>query len=479
MSLLLTGARDARVTISPVTRWNRLGKGRVTAGVLLLWLAWAGNLPGAEPTNAAAPGWLTQPLSLTEAVNVALQQNLTILKAQQDIEATHGVIVQTRAIAFPTLRALGDYRATDATESLPLPATFPQVSIQQEQSWSSGLRLMQSIYEGGRIRSALRSARLAKDQALLQYQTVAANTLLDVRTAYFDTLLGEQQVEVQRASTNLLTRELEDTRRRLEAGTVPRFNVLRAEVELANAMPRLIRAQNSYRIAKNNLANLLGYRVPAEIWEDIPLRLTGKLEAEPFAVDLPGALGQALNRRPELGALRLAEKLRQENVIQAKAGYKPSVQLFTGYGWRSSSFSSDLTRDVDGWNAGAQMNWDILDGQLTKGRVEEARARLQQSKLEVEDSQRRIELEVRTAYSQFIEARELLASQEKVREQAEEALRLAGSRAEAGTGTQLDVLGAQTSLTEARTTQIQALRDYSVARARLIRAMGETFERQP
>ena len=65
-----------------------------------------------------------------------------------------------------------------------------------------------------------------------------------------------------------------------------------------------------------------------------------------------------------------------------------------------------------------------------------------------------------------------IVGQEKVVEQAEEALRLARARSEAGTGTQLDVLSAQTALTEARTTQVQALRDYSVARARLERAIG-------
>ena len=95
-----------------------------------------------------------------------------------------------------------------------------------------------------------------------------------------------------------------------------------------------------------------------------------------------------------------------------------------------------------------------------------------QQRIELEDAGRRIDLEVRTSHSNFIEANELLKSQEKVVEQAEEALRLATARSEAGTGTQLDVLSAQTALTEARTTQIQALHDYSLARARLQRAMG-------
>ena len=91
----------------------------------------------------------------------------------------------------------------------------------------------------------------------------------------------------------------------------------------------------------------------------------------------------------------------------------------------------------------------------------------------MDDQSRQIELQVRTAYSDFIEAREVLDSQKTVQEEAEEALREAKHRAEAGTGTQLDVLDAETSLTQARTTQIQALHDYATARARFERAIGE------
>jgi len=86
---------------------------------------------------------------------------------------------------------------------------------------------------------------------------------------------------------------------------------------------------------------------------------------------------------------------------------------------------------------------------------------------------------VRTDYSSFIEAREILASQQKVQEEAEEALRLAKARADAGTGTRLDVLNAETQLTQARTTQVQALHDYDVARARFERAIGQDLQPAP
>jgi outer membrane protein TolC len=273
----------------------------------------------------------------------------------------------------------------------------------------------------------------------------------------------------------LLQKEFEDQQRRYDAGTVPKYNVLRAEVAVANERPALIQAKNNYRIAKNNLSNLLGYNLPREIWEDIPLNLTDTLDAAPYQVDLPAAIQQALARRTELVAARKMAELQRLNVVNARAGYKPTVQVFAGYGWYNAQYTPpvELDHDIRGWNAGAQLSWDIFDGLLTHGKVVQARALYEKSRTDVDDKGRQIELEVRTAYSDFIEAREVLESQQKVQEQADEALREAKARAEAGTSTQLDVLDAETSLTQARTTQIQALRDYAVARARLERAIGE------
>jgi outer membrane protein TolC len=135
-------------------------------------------------------------------------------------------------------------------------------------------------------------------------------------------------------------------------------------------------------------------------------------------------------------------------------------------------FTPDLGDYVHGWEAGVQAVWDIFDGAQTRGKVTEARARFERAQIETDDVTRNIELEVRTAYSTLVEAWEVMESQQKTVEQAEEALRLARSRADAGAGTQLDVLGAQTSLTEARTTNIRAKREYAVALARLERAIG-------
>ena len=429
-------------------------------------------LQAAETATATnTQGWISRPLSLADAIDVAVRQNANLLKGKSDIEAAYGVVLQTRAVVLPMVRSTGNFTANDPglQESFPSPVPVHLPN----QAWLVDLRVLQAVYQGGRLKSALRQAKLTKEQALAQFEAVLADTVLDVQVAYYDVLVALQQIAVQEASLNLLTNQLSDTRNRFEAGTVRPFNVLRAEVELANARPRLIRARNASRIAKNNLATLLGYDVPKDIWEDIPLNLTDKLAAELMNVQLPTALGQALEHRPELTVLRKAEGLRREQIVSSKAGYKPGVGVFGGYEAHNSNFSDDLTRELHGWTAGEQLSGDIWDGFLTRGRVRQAEALHERARIDLADNVRRIEQEVRTAYSSFIEGKEVLESQKKVQEQAEEALRQAIALNEAGVGTQLDVLSAQTSLTDARTTQVQALHDYEVARARLERAIGQ------
>jgi len=422
----------------------------------------------AEETNA--PAWLSRPLSQADCINIALAQNAAILKAQSDLKAAQGVVVQTRAVALPTLQATGKYVDMDQSLVQTPPGIPPYPSPHQD--WNSGIQIVQGIYEGGKLIAAIQAASATKKQSIAQYQTQVADTLLAVRLAYYDVLLAAQQITVNEASVKLLQKELDDQQRRFDAGTVPHFNVLRAEVAVANAKPNLFHATSQYRIAKNVLANLLGYNLPRDVLENIPLNLTDTFDITPWNMILPDAIQQALERRTELTDLREQVVLQNLNIVNAKSGYKPTIQAFAGYGWQNSAFSTDIGDEIDGWSVGGQMTWNIFDGALTIGKVQQAKALYKKSQTELEDRSRQIELNVRTAYSDFLEAKEVLDSQTKVQEQAEEALREANARFDAGTGTQLDVLDAETSLTQARTTQVQALHDYAAARARLERSIG-------
>jgi TolC family type I secretion outer membrane protein len=429
----------------------------------------------------ADDGTSLQTLTLQQCIDLALKQNPSVLKAQQEIRRTHGLVVEARAGIIPHVTASGDYTQIDtrAIDRFPFGTNAAPVEFKnQQQPWSAQIEASQLLYAGGRVLAGLRAAKFSDQIAILGFQRTVADTILNVRTAFYQILLNKAQVAVREQSVKLLDQQLEDARHRFDVGAVPRFNVLRAEVELANAKPPLIRAQNDLRLAREALVKLLAIDSP-QTRDFTPITFAGDLTYEHRPWELGKALSDALAQRPELQGAEKQVAVTKETVKVAQAGYKPEVSVFGDYRIYDSTFGSDLDNTVHGWLVGARATWPLFDGLQTKGRITQARAQRVQAELDYADTRRGIELEVRQAYSDYLQALELLEAQKKTVEQAEESLRLAEARFRAGTGTQLDVLSAQTALTEARSNEIQALYDYNVAIATLERVTGNTVKIAP
>jgi outer membrane protein TolC len=316
------------------------------------------GLPATAASTNAVP-LPSGPMTLDQALEYALSHNVTLRKGRQDLEEAQGLSIQQRSARLPRLGMTGNYQQLDEgrIERVQFSAAQPAMPFMNNQSWNANLVVTQPIYAGGKYNSLARSSRLTREASLAAYQALVANTLLEVRVAYSDVLLSVEQIAVQEASKKLLERELETARRSLEAGSVPKFNVLRAEVELANALPPLIRARNQERIARNTLALLLGCDIPTDSGVDIPLRTADSLRAEPFEISVGAALNAAWIRRPEIKAAQVASQLRHEEVLQTRADLLPSLSGTAGYGVQNRNFIRDLDRTLDGWTVGVQANW--------------------------------------------------------------------------------------------------------------------------
>jgi len=177
-------------------------------------------------------------------------------------------------------------------------------------------------------------------------------------------------------------------------------------------------------------------------------------------------------RRPFLKQARANVLNQIEQVHVALGGFLPTISASGGYDWISSPFSDNI-RDINkGWVFGLVGNWAIWDSGETYGRVKQQRALLSEAKITYDDDVRQVELEIQQALSNLLQDRELIQATEKNVEQADEAVRLAKARLDAGAGTQLDVLNAQVQLTTAQSTRLQALFGYNSALAEFDRVTG-------
>lgn len=406
-------------------------------------------------------------LDLKTAIGFAIENNFAIRQARERIRQQEGILVEIRARQLPNVGSTAVYQLNEKSISQTLPAS--------EQAWSLSITASQALFAGGGIKSSVRSARLAREAALLDLKSVINDALLGVRTSFLNVLLSREQIKVQESNLELLQQQLKTTNDRFEAGTVSSFERLRAEVSVANARVPLITARNDYRLAIETLRAALGFTTNrADSLRRIP-DFIGTLDYTPVTFEMEAAFAAAQSSRPDLQRLEKLTAAREELVTAARADYYPDLAVVGGYDMRKGP-TNRLMDSRDGLFVGLQSQWAIFDGRATAGRVSQARSLLEQTRLTLSEAQLAAEVEVRRAFSSWQQATELADASQKVITQAEEAVRLANARYGAGTSTQLDVLQVQVELTTARTNQIQAYYNYNVAVASLRRAMGLTDE---
>lgn len=405
-------------------------------------------------------------LTLDYSLAFAMDNNFAIRQARERIRQQDGVVVEISSRQIPTVSASGAYQQNDTEIS----SSFPS----SDRLWAVSLTAAQVIYAGGGVRASVRSSQLVREAAVLDLQGAINDALLQVRIGFYSVLLAREKIVVQEKNVQLLQEQLKTTTDRYNAGTVSSFEKLRAEVAVANAKVPLITARNDFVLAVEALRQALGFATKGKELRRIP-KFMGALEFKPVTLDLQAAFDSAHANRPDLLRLAKLAASREESITAARANFYPTVSAFGGWQLRKGTGSA-FSDSKDGWLVGVQSQWNIFDGRATAGRVAQARSTLEQSRLALTEAELNAEVEVRRAYSQWEQATELAEASQKVVEQAEEAVRLADARYNAGTTTQLDVLQAQTDLTTSRTNRVQAYYAYNVAIATLRRATGQADE---
>ena len=449
--------------------------------------------------------------TLDKAVITALRQNPDVLRSLQEIERSKGVIIQIRAEALPQINATGELAWTDPrlnrNSSLgistgPTPVSTPVVAAKLVKSPASqiknvppetgsaaavsaaqtsvtqvdtaySIRLIgqQLVFNYGTLHS-IRGTFFQRDSAYFAFRSVLDQVIATVKTQFYQVILNRSLIGVQEESVRLLESQLKDQQNRFDAGTVPRFNVLQAQVQLSNQIPNLIAARNNYRISILQLAKTLGLDFNPSRGVAAPLRVVGDLVYIPRNLSLLDAIERGKQSRPFLKEARANVLNQIEQVHVALGGFLPSVNASGGYEVLSSPFSTDFSDTSKGWVFGLTGNWSIWDSGLTYGQVKQQRALLSESKITYDDDVRQVELEIQQAASNVMQNRELIQATEKNVEQADEAVRLAKARLDAGAGTQLDVLNAQVQLTTAQSTRLEALFGYNSSLAEFDRVTG-------
>lgn len=412
-------------------------------------------------------------MSLSDALVRAIEYNESYLIAAEEQVRADAQVGQARAEALPTLRFFGGY-----TRNFEIPEQFVTIGEETERfkfgyehSANWGFSATQSIFKGGRVFAAWAAARLYAKYVEQVQRLALLDLQQSVATAFFDALLAEQRVEVARQSLALAVETRDVVQKKYEQGQISEYDLLRAEVQVANIRPQVLQAENGRELSLTNLRNLLGVEA------GVPLALSSSApdSAAWEAESLADLIKRARDSRPGPRQAELEVSMREKAVTVARSEHYPSLALSGNYMVNAyrERLGFDHWQRTPAWSATLSLSIPIFEGLRISSGVTQAKVDLSQARLRERSVNKLVALEVEKARNDFLEARERLGSQTETVLQAEKGYEISQLRYQEGVGTQLEVTDAMLALTTARLNKNLALRDYQVARVNLRRAVGQ------
>jgi len=407
----------------------------------------------------AAPAW-----TLERALGHALTNNPDIRITSQRIAAARAGIEQANASLWPRLQFQSSYTRTD-NPMLAFGGILNQRAYSTTLDFNDvpdvdnlnvrGLVTL-PLYSGGRIRAAREAAKADTDLAVAQADAVRNTLGFEVARAFHTILKTRAFVRTAEAGVQSFEQNLLIASNRVDAGTALATDLLDIQVRLAQAREDLVRARNAYVLSRRALRGLLG--IPGG---DLTV------DESPPLVRIPD--GNDFSHRPELAVMSEAQRAADARIQEAKSGYRPHVNAFG-----SLDYDQGWEMDGDGqsYTAGIMLQWDLWDGQRTRGRVSEARAHLDAAREEERKLRLAIDFEVEQARLHLEEAAERLAVTETTVALAAQSVDLTRARFEEGLALATQLMDAETALIAARVRRVEAEADQRIAIAALRKALG-------
>ena len=439
---------------------------------------WTALFAAALVTIGSAGPARTEPLalSLERAIELGLENDEALRQAKQGIEGARAEVAQARSNALPHLTLSGQYGRNILKPAFFLPEEFREgpdspakVEIGEDNEFFGQATVTQILWAAGRVSAGLVAAKEFLSSYEMQEEAVADYVRFSVKEAYFTALLTKHALEIERRAMEETEEAARIARVSFEQGMVSRFDLMRAEVELANRKAPLVKARNDYDQAIITLCRRCGLGLDTEI------ELADSLTVTDRPSTLDGLIATMRGTSAEIRALEHYIAARKQFLRIARAERYPMLQLSAYYGiqtqW-SEGFApdEDLIAKVAAVQVGLQI--PIFDGFNARGKINKASADLRSAELDLERVSRDKELAVRQSWLALENALTALEGRREAVELAEEAHRLSLVRLENGLATPLERLDAELAMSVARVQLAESLFSYRIALALLELTVG-------
>lgn len=410
----------------------------------------------------------TVALNLDDAMLRAFQTNPTVSIAQYELDsarASYNAARQSRGISITASHTTqrGGYddnivKKTDATG-----AWTGEYWKGIGNSHSNGLTASLPIFTGGKLKGTIKQAKANYQYNQVGVQRTYNEMRSTVTDGYFTMLQADNMQKLSAESVARLEDHLKNVQAQYDVGVVAKVDVLRSQVELANAKQTLIQAENSYQVAEANMNKIVGLPM------DTNLKLDNLLVYNAYDQNMDDCLAYAAEHRPELMQAQYNVDAAKGALMVARSGHMPQVAASASQSWSDTNWPGD---EKGNWDVGVNVSMNVFDTGVTLSKIHGAEADLKKAEETYRDTVNAVNLDVRSNYLGLREAEKRIGTTKLAVEQADEDYRIAQLRYMSGVGTNTDVLDAQVALTQAKTNYTKALYDYNTSKTALETSIG-------
>lgn len=403
----------------------------------------------------------TVALNLDDAMLRAFQTNPTVSIAQYELDsarASYNAARQSRGISISANHTTQRGGYDDAQQAAPGLWT-KGIGNNHANSLSASL----PIFTGGKLKGTIKQAKANYQYNQVGVQRTYNEMRSTVTDGYFTMLQADNMQKLSAESVTRLEDHLKNVQAQYDVGVVAKADVLRSQVELADAKQTLIQAENSYQLAEASLNKIVGLPM------DTNLKLDNLLVYNKYDKTMDDCLTYAAEHRPELMQAQYNVDAAKGALLVARSGHMPQVAASATQQWSDTSWPGD---ENGKWGVGVNVSMNVFDTGVTLSKIHGAEADLKKAEETYRNTVDSVNLDVRSNYLGLREAEKRISTTKLAVEQADEDYRIAQLRYMSGVGTNTDVLDAQVALTQAKTNYTKALYDYNTSKTALETSIG-------
>ena len=411
----------------------------------------------------------TEVFTLEKSIGIALENNYGLKAASEKITGAEEKNWEAKTLFLPKFKAESSYAHLNEPPSLDLKAGVftPQalsIGVGDDNMFNVQAVVQQPLFTGGKILSLNKQARNNLEATKYNYEETKQNLVLQVKEAYFGILVTQKYKEVCQEAVEQMKAHLETVRGLYNAGTVPSTDLLRTEVQSANAKQTLIKAENGVELAKSSFNTILAREL------NLPVDVVDVFEVMEQDYNVDELFKEAESNRPEIYKMKHNIEMAKAGIGVAQSNYWPQVGLFGNYKYHKGD--EPIIEWKENWMVGANVSVDIWNWGKTKAQVGQARATMRE--LEYLETQLKdgIALEIKKALLNLEEAKKRIKVSEKAVSLGKESLSSTQIGYRNGRVDNVEVLAAQVALTLSKTNHLEAVYNCILSQARLEKAIG-------